>query len=160
MGASDVAKVRHVIGLVAAGAVLVFVVEPLVLSGTTPLINRLDHGDRINLYKQITTVTATLLGFLLTTVAILVALDPRRQIVDELKRGESFSLLVVNLLAAILFLSLLTGLGVLGAVFDDGRQGSAVFEQFYECMLLISAFEVALGGFFFALVTYKVASHH
>src|SRR4051794_14709781 len=111
--------VRHPALIVVAAAVLIFVLEPLVFAGPTPLVGRLAANDRVEIYKQIATVTGSLLGFLITAVAILVSLDARRQIVDDLHRGEAFSLLIVNLLAAIVLFFLTTSLGLAGAVFDD-----------------------------------------
>jgi len=113
-----VVRLRHVAGIFAGAVILVFVVDPWAISGPFPLIGRLEPKDRVELYKQVSTVTATLLGFLITAVAILVSLDLRRQIVEELHRGEAFSLLVVNLLAAVVFLFAATGLGIAAAILD------------------------------------------
>jgi hypothetical protein len=154
-----VGRLRHVVVLAGLAALLVWVVAPLICSGTTPFIDRLSGEDRVEFYKQVSTISASLLGFLITAVAILVSLDMRRRIVEDLHRGESFSLLVVNLLAAVAFLFLLTVAGVAGGMFDDGEQGAAMFGKFYETFLLASLFELGLGGFYFGLVTYKVASH-
>jgi hypothetical protein len=153
------ARLRHV-GLIGGFAVLVvFLLEPLVFTGATPLITRLDANDRSELYKQVTTVAATFLGFLITTIAILVSLDVKRRIVEELKRGEAFSLLIVNLLAAVVLLFITMCLGIAGIVTDDGARGARLFEALWQAALLASMIEFALGLFFFALVTYKVASH-
>jgi len=73
--------------------------------------------------------------------------------VEELKRGESFSLLIANMLAAILVLFLLTFLGVAGSVLDPG----GIFRSLYEWVTLVALFELALSGFYFSVVTYKVA---
>jgi hypothetical protein len=152
-------RIRHVLLLFGAVVVLVALVEPAAFSGPVPLISRLDGPDRVDLYKLITTVTASLLGFLIASVAILVTLDINRIIVEQLRRGEAFSLLIINLLAAILFLFLTTVGGVIGAIVDDGTNGADLFECLYEVSLLTSLLELGLGGFYFALVTYKVAAN-
>lgn len=152
-------RVRYVLGLVAFAVFLVWVVQPIVFSHPLPLLSRLDGHDRTELYKQVTAVGAGLLGFLITAVAILVSLDARRRIVEELHRGEAFSLLVVNILAAVLLLFVLSALGVIGSIGDDGVDGANGFESVYEAVLLASLFELALGGFYFALVTYKAATY-
>lgn len=138
--------------------VLVWIVEPA-LWDQTPLIDRLSGKDRVAFYKQVSTVAASLLGFLITAVAILVSLDMRRRIVEDLRRGEAFSLLIVNMLAAVAFLFILTVAGIAGGMFDDGVQGAPGFGRFYETVLTASLLELGLSGFYFGLVTYKVASH-
>jgi hypothetical protein len=132
---------------------LVFAVEPIAFSGTTPLIARLDDASRASLYEQLVPVSASLLGFYITAVAILTALDTRREIVEELKRGEAFKLLIVNMLGAILLLFVLTIIGVVGSVLDPGCR----FQAAYEWIALGTLFELALSGFFFAVVIYKAA---
>jgi hypothetical protein len=71
-----------------SAAVVVLAFEFITLKGGTAVVGRLDGQDRVELYKQITTISASLLGFLIAAVAILVSLDPNRKIVDELKRGK------------------------------------------------------------------------
>lgn len=146
-------RFRHFLGLLAVAALLVFIVEPLAFSGTTPLLSRLEAKSRIDFFEQIVPVSASLLGFYIAAVAILASLDPARKIVEELKRGESFSLLIANMLAAILVLFLLTFLGVAGSVLDPG----GIFRSLYEWVTLVALFELALSGFYFSVVTYKVA---
>jgi hypothetical protein len=155
-------KLRHVAVIVAFAAVVVFLVEPLIfsviVSGHTPLLGRLGYKDRVELYKQVSTVSATLMGFIITAVAILVSLDLKRQIVSELHRGEAFPLLVVNLLACVVLLFIATGLGIAGAIFDDGPDGADFFEALWQTVIGASVLELILGLSFFGLVTYKVAS--
>jgi hypothetical protein len=151
-------RVRHPAYLIAASIALVLLLEPR-LFDPSPLVGRLDGDDRTELYKQVTTVTASLLGFLITAVAILVSLDVRRRIVQELNRGQSFSLLVINLLACILMLFVTTSLGVAAAVADTSARGSAVFERIYEIALVSSALQLGFGLGLFGIVTYKVASY-
>jgi len=153
------ARLRHVAVILVVAALAVFVVEPVVFPGATPLVVRLDPDDRVEFYKQVTTVTATFLGFLITAIAILVSLDVKRRIVEDLKRGESFSLLIVNLLAAVVLLFATTCLGIAGVVADDGAHGAELFEALWQTALLGSMIEFALGLFFFAVVTYKVAAY-
>ncbi len=153
------AKLRHVAGLLVVAVLLAFVADRLVFGDASPLITRLDGKDRADLYKQVSAVAVTLFGFIVTAVAILVALDRTREIVKDLRNGEGFALLVVNLLAAAFFLFLLVAASVVGAIVDDGNSGAAVFERFWEMLLLVSLFEVSLGGFYFGLVTYKTATH-
>ena len=144
---------RYTAGLLAVAAFLVFVVEPIIFTGATPLIGRLEAESRVSLYEQLVPVTASLLGFYIAAVAILTALDSRREIVEELKRGEAFPLLIVNMLGAILLLFVLTILGVLGSVLDPG----CGFQAGYEWITLGTLLELALSGFFFAVVIYKAA---
>jgi hypothetical protein len=154
-----VGKLRYSVGLLLLALVLVVGVERLLFPGEHPLLYRLEAADRKSLYEIVTTFTGALLGFMIAALAILVSLDPARPIVQELRRGESFSLLVVNMLAAILFLFLLTVSGIGGRVFDDAKHGSDVFETVYEVLLVVSVLEFALAGFYFAVVTYKAGSY-
>jgi hypothetical protein len=62
------------------------------------------------------------------------------------------------MLAAVLLLFVLTGLGIAGSVLEGGSGGSSFFEEIYEWLLLGTVWELVLVGFFFALVTYKVAA--
>jgi hypothetical protein len=134
--------------------VVVFVLEPALFTGETPLVAHLTDADRVNFYEQIIPVSGSLLGFYVAAVAILAQLDPKRKIVQELKRGESFSLLVANMLTAILLLFILTCLGVAGSVINDG----CAFEAIYEWILLGTILELLLSGILFGVVTYKVAA--
>lgn len=146
-------RFRHAVFLLALAAFAVFILEPLVISGRTPLIERLSDEDRSSFYELVIPVSASLLGFYIAAVAILAQLDPNRKIVGELKRGESFSLLIANMLFAILLLFALTFVGIAGSVLD----GSCAVMAIYEWLLLGTVFELALSGAFFSIVTYKVA---
>ena len=135
----------------------VFVAEPILVSGPTPLISGLASADRADLYNQVIVVTAGLLGFIVAAIAILVSLDGERQIVEELRRGESFRLLIANMLAAMTLLFILTLMGIAGSVLESTGPAST-FETVYEWLMLGTTMELILVGFFFALVTYKVAA--
>jgi hypothetical protein len=156
--ASTLWLVRHVLGLLVAAALVVFAVEPLVITGPTPLVSGLAEADRIDLYNQVIVVTASLLGFIVAAIAILVSLDAGRKIVEELKRGESFRLLIANMLASVFLLFVLTIVGISGSVLEGGSDASSAFEAVYEWLLLGTAMELVLVGFYFALVTYTVAA--
>jgi hypothetical protein len=150
-------RLRHVGAIACAAAAIVALAALLVEN--SPLLCSLGDEDRAELYRQMTTVAVTLMGFLITAVAILISLDRGREIVMELKRGESFALLVLNLLAAALLLFVLTVLSVLGAIRPDGLGDAAAFAAIYEWLALFALAEIALGGFYFCVVAYKVASH-
>jgi hypothetical protein len=156
--ASALWLIRHVLGLLAFAALVVFVGEPVAIAGTTPLIRGLAQVDRTDLYNQVIVVTASLLGFIVAAIAILVSLDAGRKIVEELKRGESFRLLIANMLAAVLLLFILTMTGIAGSVLEGGSGPSATFEALYEWLVLGTVLELSLVGFYFGLVTYKVAA--
>jgi hypothetical protein len=146
-------RFRHAFLLVGLAALMVFILEPALIAGRTPLLGRLSDEDRSAFYGLVIPVSASLLGFYIAAVAILAQLDPSRKIVDELKRGESFSLLIANMLFAILLLFALTFVGIAGSVMDRCDAVMAI----YEWLLLGTVFELALSGAFFGLVTYKVA---
>jgi hypothetical protein len=150
-------RLRHVSLIALAAALLVGAATPLL--SNTPLLCSLGDDDRGEFYGQMTTVSVTLMGFLITAVAILVSLDRGREIVKELRRGESFALLVLNLLAAVLLLFLLTALSLLGSVRPDGLGDAAAFAVIYEWLAIFALGEIALGGFYFCVVTYQVSSH-
>lgn len=150
-------RLRHV-GLIGLTAALVVGAAAPILSNA-PLLCSLGDDDRGELYGQMTTVSVTLMGFLITAVAILVSLDRGREIVKELRRGESFALLVLNLLAAVLLLFLLTALSLLGSVRPDDLGDAAAFAVVYEWLAVFALGEIALGGFYFCAVTYQVSSH-
>lgn len=149
---------RHVGYVLVGAAAVVFLIEPTVFTGSTPLIARLSDADRADLYNQLIVVTASLLGFTVTAISILVLLDAKRKIVEELKRGESFKLLIVNMLAVVLLLFVLTLMGIAGSVLE-ADSASSLFERFYEWLMLAATIELAITGFFFGVVTYKVAAH-
>lgn len=150
---------RWTAGLSLCAVVLVIGAERIFFS-EAPLLANLHADDRTSLYEALITVSVTLMGFLITAVAILVSLDMRRTVVEELHRGESFALLVVNLLAAVFFLLNVTVMSIIGVVGADGIGGAVVFASVYEWLALSALFEIALGGFFFCLVTYKVAAYN
>lgn len=151
--ASYAVRFRHALFLLALAAFVVFILEPIAISGPTPLMGRLGDEDRSSFYELVIPVSASLLGFYIAAVAILAQLDPNRKIVEELKRGESFSLLIANMLFAILMLFALTFVGIAGSVLDGRRAMMAV----YEWLLLGTVLELALSGVLFSVVTYKVA---
>ncbi len=149
---------RHTFGLVVFAAVLVFIAEPIVVV-SSPLLATLSEADRMDLYNQMIIVTAGLLGFLVTAVSILVSLDGKRKIVEELKRGESFELLVANMLAAVTLMFVLTLMGIAGSVLENDDGASHLFERAYEWLGIASVLVLVLSGFYFAVLTYKVAAH-
>jgi hypothetical protein len=153
-----VALVRHPLILLSVAALGVFMAEPHVISGTTPLISGLSEVNRIDLYNQVIVVTASLMGFIVAAIAILVSLDGGRKIVEELKRGASFQLLITNMLAAVFLLFTITTMGIAGSVLEGSAPTSTTFEAIYEWLLIGTSMELVLVGFFFAIVTYKVAS--
>ncbi|HEX5983578.1 MAG TPA: hypothetical protein VFY69_05160 [Solirubrobacterales bacterium] len=146
-------RFRHALFLLALAALVVLVLEPILIGGVTPLLQRLSEADRSSFYELVIPVSASLLGFYIAAVAILAQLDPTRKIVDELKRGESFSLLIANMLFAILLLFALTFVGIAGSVVSD----SQALMRAFEWLLLATVLELALSGAFFGVVTYKVA---
>ncbi len=151
-------RLRHIAGIAVFAAAAIFIIEPWVFSNT-PLLASLSDKDRAELYKQLTTAAVTLMGFLITAVAILVSLDKGREIVKELRRGESFSLLVLNLLAAVLLLFVITLMSIVGAVRADAIGAAPLFVALYEWLAIWALAEIGLGGFYFCVVTYKVAAH-
>jgi hypothetical protein len=151
--------VRHAVLCVTGSALLAFLIEPWLVSGTTPLVASLTVAARVNLYNQVIVVSAALLGFVLTAVTILVSLDTGRKIVKELQYGEGFKLLVANMLATVALLLVLTLMGIAGASLDAATVPARTYEAFYEWLGVASAFELVLSGFYFAIVTYKIAAH-
>ncbi len=147
---------RHAFYILGGAALFVFLLEPLLIPDPTPFLLRLSDESRSTLYEQIIPVSGSMLGFYIAAVAILAQLDHGRKIVLDLKRGESFGLLIANMLITILLLFVLTVLGVLGAVQAPGH----VFMEIYEWTLLATLGELALSGLYFAVVTYKVAVYH
>jgi hypothetical protein len=140
-------------------ALLTFALEPQVVSGTTPAIARLTIDGRANVYDQITIVSTALLGFMLTAITILVSLDGGRKIVKELHYGEAFKLLIVNMLATVLLLLVLTSMGIAGSSLDAGSSPDKTFESFYEWIGVASLFELGLSLFYFSITMYKVAAY-
>ncbi len=155
---SAVVRLRHAIYSL-AGAGVVVAIEHIAISGTIPLMARLAVASRSSLYNQITTVSAGLLGFIVAAVAILVSFDAHRRIVKDLQRGESFKLLVANMLATILLLFVVVLLGLIGPEVDGAARAAGSYESVYEWLVIASTFELAMTGFYFAVATYAVASH-
>ena len=143
----------------AAAAVLVFVVEPWAVSAQTPLISNLSMSTRGNLFNQIVVVSAALLGFILTAITILVSLDGGRKIVKELRYGEAFALLVVNMLATVALLLALTLIGIVATTIDANPVPAQDFETWYEWVGVSTALELVLSGFYFSVVMYKLATY-
>jgi uncharacterized membrane protein len=140
-------------------ALLVFGVEGWAVATKTPLISNLSTSDRSNLYNQVVVVSAALLGFILTAITILVSLDGSRRIVKELRYGEAFTLLVVNMLATVALLLALTLLGIAATAIDVGSTPAKAFETWYEWVGIGTAFELILCGFYFSVAMYKVATY-
>jgi hypothetical protein len=61
------------------------------------------------------------------------------------------------MLAVMTLLFVLTLMGIAGSVLESATP-ARTFEAVYEWLLLGTAMELVLVGFFFALVTYKVAA--
>lgn len=149
---------RHALIICVVAAVLV-VAEPLIFSGSTPLISGLAQADQVTLYNDGIVVSAGLLGFFIAAVSILAALDRTRKVVEEIKRGESFELLIANMLVTIALLFVLTLMGVVGAVIENGKEASGLFQSFYEGISLAAILELVMTGFYFSVVMFKVAAH-
>ena len=143
--------------IVVASVVVVLGAERLFVPGPDPLISGLARDDRVELYKQISVIAATTMGFVIAAVAILASLDPARPIVADLRRGEAFALLVANLLAAVLLLLLVSVATLIGSIVDDAKVGSHAFENTVEILSLAAMAEFVLGGSLFGYVTYKAA---
>jgi hypothetical protein len=62
------------------------------------------------------------------------------------------------MLAVMVLLFILTIMGIAGSVLEGGSGASPSFEAIYEWLLIGTWMELVLVGFYFALVTYKVAS--
>jgi hypothetical protein len=152
-GVETFGRFRYALWILAFAAVSVFVLEPLILSGTTPLVAQLSAEDRGAFYGRIIPISGSLLGFYIAAVSILAQLDPGRKIVSELKRGESFSLLIANMLVTILLLFLLTFVGLAGSL----DTGCRLLMALYEWLLLSTVIELVFSGLLFSVVTYKVA---
>jgi hypothetical protein len=84
--------------------------------------------------------------------------DGKRKIVEVLKRGESFKLLVVNMLAAIALMFALTLVGISGSALESDDGASHLFIQFYEWLVAASIAELLLSGVVFGALMYHVAS--
>src|SRR5579859_6985564 len=112
---------------------------------------------RGTMYSQSTIIAVTLLGFVIAAVAILVSMDPRRPIVDELRRGESFTLLILNMLVTIVGLFWTTAMALIGSLVDDSTKPAKIYETVFESVGLSTIFELMMTGFLFAVVTYKLA---
>jgi hypothetical protein len=149
---------RYAFGILFVAALVVFGVEPLAAT-SSPLLATMSEANRSDLYSQVIVVSAGLLGFLITAVSILVSLDGKRKIVEELKRGESFRLLVANMLAAVALMFALTLMGIAGSALETENGASHAFARLYEWLLVASVAELVLSGFYFAVLTYKVAAH-
>jgi hypothetical protein len=150
---------RYPVTIVIIAGAVVGLGEHLILHEPHPVLAHLSNADRLDLYKQTAPITGTALGFLVASVAILVSLDPTRKIVGELRRGEAFSLLVVNLLAACLWLLVLTLMAIAGWTCASALGSSNVFMSIFETIAYASIAELLLGGSFFGYVTYKVARY-
>jgi len=150
-------RLRYAVVTLLAAAVIAFAVEPALLP--SPPIAELAQSDRADLYSQVIIVTAGLLGFFVTAVSILVSLDARRKIVEELQRGESLRLLVANMLATVALLFALTLTGIVASVAEADASASRMFERFYEWLVLATILELTLSGVYFGSLTYKVASN-
>ena len=149
---------RHALIVTVAAACLAFI-EPLIFSGSTPLITGLAQADQVTLYNDVIVVSAGLLGFFVAAVAILVSLDRSRKVVQEIQRGESFELLVANMLVTIALLFVLTLMGIAGAVLENGPHASHWFVGIYEWIGLATIGELLMTGFYFSVITFKVAQH-
>lgn len=145
-------SIRYPIGILAAATLWVVLGERLILSDNT-FLAQLSTSKRADVYGQFPGIAGSLLGFLVAAVAILVSLDHSRPIVEELHRGEAFTLLVVNILAGCLWL---LGLCVLGVIGSGWNPQSSVFRSVFEILAYSAFVELAIGGFFFGLVVHKV----
>jgi hypothetical protein len=149
---------RHALIIIVLAAVATLI-EPLIFSGSTPLITGLAQDDQVTLYNDVIVVSAGLLGFFIAAVAILVSLDRTRKVVQEIQRGESFELLVTNMLVTVALLFVLTLMGIVGAVVENGLYASHWFVRAYEWIGLATTGELLLTGFYFSVVMFKVAQH-
>lgn len=148
--------------LVIPSATLGFAVAAVLIGdslvGSRSLLAGLGPYDRASLYKLAAPISASLGGFGIATISILIGLNPDRKVTGLLRKTEAFGLLVVMLLAAATYLLLTTVLTSVGAIFDDGQRGSEVLALSVEALGLAALLQGGLGGFLFAFVMWKIAS--
>jgi hypothetical protein len=148
---------RWPVGIALAASAIVCVFDGGPISGDVVLLQT-SPEIRAQFYAGMSGTAGAVLGFFVAAIAILASLDPKRKIVAEMRQGESMTLLLVNLLTGCLWILVLAGMSIAGWLMPALGRGPT-FAWTYQVLGVWAFLEFLVGGFFFAVVTVKVARH-
>jgi hypothetical protein len=144
-----------VIGIFGGGMLLAYVLAAT-LSDQPVLLERMKPALRGNLYASLSATSGALLGFAITSLAVLLAL-PRGEAVERLRALRAWRLLTQALLIAAALLACALISSTLALAIDSARPGTLWLQ------VPVAAFSVAamalllLAGIGFAMVIWEVA---
>lgn len=121
------------------------------------LIGRVEPGTRRDLYMSLAGTSGALLGFVITSLAILLAL-PNATAIDRLRTFRAWPLLTQTLLVAAAFFAAALVFSTLGIALDTGVVGCLWLEIPVFTLVVIAGAELLVGGVAFAMVIHAVAT--
>jgi hypothetical protein len=136
---------RHVAGLILFVATLSAMIAYVQIKyfHRLELMTNTERSERLGIYSTLTGVSAGLLGFLFTIIAILVAM-PRGtspHFIPARKQAVS------ALLGTSLIMGLLLGVSLIGVLADTGKHPSILIQIGIEASLIAGALGLSVGAF-------------
>lgn len=144
-----------VTGIFGGGALLAYLVLDYFSDGAV-LIGRIEPGARRDLYISLAGTSGALLGFVITSLSILLAL-PSGKAVDRLRTFGAWRLLTQTLLVAAGLLAGVLVFSTLGIPLDGDTSGCLWLEIPTFALVLAAGAELLVGGIAFAMVIHEAA---
>jgi lysylphosphatidylglycerol synthetase-like protein (DUF2156 family) len=126
-----------------------------VLLDAKVLLESVPRAERLAVYDSTSAAAGPLLGFVVTAVAVLIAL-PDRPSVERLRELAAWRTLPKMLLVTAALLTLTLLLTLVGQTADASRKGDSLFEVFAFASLCGSLVGLVLSGAAFALAITQV----
>jgi hypothetical protein len=143
-------ELRHSLAIAAIAIAATF------MGQSHSIVSGMSSGSLHGLFVVASSASVVLSAYLALSLAFLLTRDPRRRIVEELRRGEAWELLVRNVCVGICLLSALALISIVGLSAPDH---SAAFGFLYAWALVASALQVGMDSFYLAIALTKVAAH-
>jgi hypothetical protein len=126
------------------------------LSEQPVLLERMKPDLRRDLYGSLAATSGALLGFAITSLAVLFAL-PRSDAVERLRRFRAWSLLNQSLLVTAALLACALIFSTLALAIDSGNPGTLWLQVPVAALSVAAMAELLVAGIGFALVIWEVA---
>lgn len=144
-----------VIGVFGGGMLVSYIIAALTADQPV-LLERMEPDLRRDLYGSLAATSGALLGFAITSLAVLLAL-PRSDVVERLRRFRAWTLLNHALLVAGALLASTLIFSTLALAIDSGRPGCLWLQIPVASFAVAAIAELLIAGAAFAMVIWEIA---
>jgi hypothetical protein len=145
-------------GAFGGGIALAYLIAAQIAEGPV-LLGRMDPGVRRDLYGSLAATSGALLGFTITSLAVLLAL-PRVDAVKRLRKFRAWTLLNQSLLFAAALLACTLISSTLALAIDNGSPGCLWLQIPVTAFSVAASVELLVAGAGFAMVVSEIATDH